>query len=63
MQTVFRYFLLLGAVIIPIFFFYDHEEKFFILLGLFLGITITFWGVILIKKMRGRKQNAESKKD
>jgi hypothetical protein len=63
MQTVFRYFLLLGAVIIPIFFFFFHEEKFFILLGLFLGITVTFWGVILIKRMRGRNQKAKSKKD
>ena len=55
MKTVFRYFLLLGAVIIPIFLLYEHQDKFFILLGLFSGVTVAFWGVILIMKKKMKK--------
>jgi hypothetical protein len=59
MKTVFRYFLLLSAVIVPLTVLYKGDDKFPILLGAFLGVTVTFWvavGVI------GRKQKAKSKK-
>ncbi|MCL2168195.1 MAG: hypothetical protein FWH59_03605 [Lentimicrobiaceae bacterium] len=56
MKTVFRYFLLLSIVIIPLFVLYKDEEKFPILLGTFLGITITFWGAVGVMKIREKKQ-------
>jgi len=50
MKNVFRYFLLLSVVIIPLFLLYKSDEKFPILLGAFLGVTLTFWITVAILK-------------
>ncbi|MDR2971360.1 MAG: hypothetical protein LBU83_05470 [Bacteroidales bacterium] len=52
MKTIFRYFLLLSVVIIPLFVLYQDEEKFPILFGAFLGITVTYWIAVWIMKKR-----------
>jgi hypothetical protein len=59
MKTVFRYFLLLSVVIIPLFVLYKDEEQFPILIGAFLGVTLTYWMAVWFID---RKQKAESKK-
>jgi hypothetical protein len=56
MKTVFHYFLLLSAFIIPLFFLFEHEEKFPILAGVFIGLTIAYWAAILILKAKSRKK-------
>jgi hypothetical protein len=56
MKTVFRYFLLLAVFIIPLFVLVDDKEKFPILMGAFLGITVTYWGAIWIMKMKGERE-------
>jgi hypothetical protein len=55
MITVFRYFLLLGVLIIPMFFLLEDSEKFPILFGAFIGITITYWIAIWIIKIKSKK--------
>jgi len=57
MKTVFRYFLLLGVLIIPLFVLLDDSEKFPILFGAFLGITITYWLAVWIMKVREHERN------
>lgn len=52
MKTVFYYFLLLAVFIIPLFVLLEDSEKFPILAGAFLGVTIAFWVAILIMKMK-----------
>jgi len=56
MKTVFRYFLLLGVLIIPLFILLEDSEKFPILFGAFCGITITYWIAIWIMKIRSQKE-------
>ena len=56
MQNVFRYFLLLGVYVVPIFFIMEDTEKFPILLFGVLGITIAFWLSIIILKRRKPKE-------
>jgi len=55
MKTTFRYFLLLGIIIIPLFLLLDDAEKFPILFGVFLGITITYWIAVWIMKVKKKK--------
>jgi len=55
MKTTFRYFLLLGIIIIPLFVLLDDAEKFPILFGAFLGITITYWIAIWVLTVKGKK--------
>jgi len=56
MKTTFRYFLLLGIIIIPLFVLLEEtSEKFPILFGAFLGITITYWIAIWIMVMKKKK--------
>lgn len=55
MQNVLRYFILLGIFIIPMHFLMEDSEKFPIMLFGFFGITIAFWGAILIMKLRKKK--------
>jgi len=57
MKTVFRYFLLLGVLIIPLFVLLKDDEKFPILFGAFLGITITYWIAIWVIKMKQKKNS------
>ena len=57
MKHTFYYFLLLGAVIIPLSFLFEHEEKFPIIMGIFLGMTIAFWGALMVMKKREKKKN------
>jgi len=52
MKETFRYFLLLGAFIIPMHFLFEHEEKFPIMICVFLGITVAYWGILLFKRWR-----------
>jgi len=59
MKTVFRYFLLLSVVIVPLTVLYEGKDKFPILLGAFLGVTVTFW--IAVGIMR-RKEKGERRK-
>ena len=56
MKTVFRYFLLLGVLIIPLFALLEDSEKFPILLGAFLGVTITYWIAIWIKERKEKRR-------
>ncbi|MDR0206857.1 MAG: hypothetical protein LBI45_06340 [Bacteroidales bacterium] len=56
MKNTFLYFLLLGAIIIPLFLLYEHEEKFPILIGIALGVTIAFWGALIVMKRKSKKQ-------
>ena len=55
MKTVFRYFLLLGVIIIPLFFLLDDPEQFPILFGAFLGVTVTYWIAVWIIKVKFKK--------
>jgi len=56
MKHTFFYFLLLGAVIVPLAFLFEHEEKFPILMGIVLGVTIAFWGALFVMKKKSKKQ-------
>jgi mannitol-specific phosphotransferase system IIBC component len=57
MRTVFRYFLLLSVIIIPLFVLLEeNENKFPILMGAFFGVTVSFWVAILIMKIREKKR-------
>jgi len=55
MKTVFRYFLLLGAIIIPLFVLLDDDEQFPILFGAFLGVTLTYWIAVWVIRIKSRK--------
>jgi hypothetical protein len=55
MKNIFRYFLLLTVVILPLFLLYKSDEKFPILLGAFFGVTLTFWVAVWI--MRKKEKN------
>jgi len=56
MKTVFRYFLLLSVVIIPLFVLLEDSEKFPILFGAFLGVTVTYWIAIWIIKVKNKNK-------
>lgn len=55
-QNFFRYTLLLGVYMIPIYFLTEEEEKFPILLFGAIGITIAYWGAVLYFKLRRKKK-------
>jgi len=55
MKHTFYYFLLLAAVIVPLAFLFEHEEKFPIIMGIFLGMTIAFWGALFVMKRKSKK--------
>jgi hypothetical protein len=59
MKTVFRYFLLLGVVIIPIFVLYKDKEQFPILLGAFFGVTVTYWVAVGIISRKGEREKGK----
>ena len=51
MKTVFRYLLLLSVIILPIFVLLEDAEKFPIMFGAFLGVTIAYWvGLYFVRK-------------
>lgn len=54
LKHIFRYVILMGIFIIPIYFFADFTSKFPILLGCFIGVTIAFWGAFFILKKKGK---------
>ena len=56
MKNTFFYFLLLAAVIVPLAFLFEHEEKFPIIMGIFLGVTIAFWGAIMVMKKKSKNK-------
>jgi hypothetical protein len=58
MKTIFYYFLLLGVFIIPLFVLLEDVEKFPILAGAFIGVTIAFWASIFILKKMKKKNNS-----
>ena len=55
MKNTFFYFLLLAAVIVPLAFLFEHEEKFPIIMGIVLGMTIAFWGALIVMKRKSKK--------
>jgi len=55
MKHLFHYFLLLTAIILPLFILFEHKEKFPILAGLFIGITISYWIAIFFLEKRKKK--------
>ena len=59
MKTVFRYALLLCVVIIPLFFLYKEDDQFPILLGAFLGVTLTYWIAVIVLKIRQKGRKGE----
>jgi hypothetical protein len=63
MKNLFHYFLLLTAIILPLFFLFEDEEKFPILAGIFIGISIAYWTAILIleKRKKGRRKKEKGK--
>ena len=56
MKNTFLFFLLLGAVTIPLSLLFEHEEKFPILAGISLGITFAFWGAIIVMKQKEKRK-------
>jgi len=56
MKNTFLYFLLLAAIILPLFLLFEHEEKFPILIGITLGVTIAFWGALFIMKRKSKNR-------
>ena len=58
MKTI-RYIFLLGAIIIPLFVLLDHKEKFSILFGAFLGVTVTYWIAVWILTIKSKKKKNE----
>jgi len=54
MKTIFRYFLLLTVVIVPIFVLLDDKEKFPILAGAFLGVSLTYWIAVWVIKRKSK---------
>lgn len=61
MQTAFRYVLLMGILIIPLYF-SSIDEKFPIMVGAVIGGTIAFWVGYFLLKRKKRKMDAEQKK-
>ena len=56
MKTAFRYTLLMGLLIIPLFFF-NVENKFPIMVGLVIGGSLAFLVGYLIIKRKNKKKN------
>ncbi|MBP5709426.1 MAG: hypothetical protein J6W84_00395 [Bacteroidales bacterium] len=54
LKHIFRYVVLMGILIIPIYFFFDYQPKFPILMGCFIGGTLAFWIAFLIMKKKGK---------
>jgi hypothetical protein len=52
MKPLFYYILLLSAFIIPLFVLLEDSEKFPIMAGVFLGVTVAFWGAIIVMKRK-----------
>jgi hypothetical protein len=48
--------MLLGTFIISLYFLFKDKEIFPILIGVFLGVTLAFWGAILIMKKKGKEK-------
>jgi Zn-dependent membrane protease YugP len=58
MKIVFYYFLILSAFIVPIFVLFEDSEKFPIMAGIVLGVTLAFWVGIFILKKKGKKEKS-----
>lgn len=58
MQTAFRYTLLMGILIIPLYF-SNVTNKFPLMMGAFLGGTLAFWIAWFIIRKKQKKENAE----
>lgn len=61
MKTAFRYTLLMGLLIIPLFFF-NVENKFPIMVGLIIGGSLAFLAGYLIIKRKNKKANNDTQK-
>ncbi len=61
MKTAFRYTLLMGLLIIPLFFF-NVENKFPIMVGLVIGGSLAFLAGYLIIKRKNKKENNDTQK-
>ena len=61
MKTAFRYTLLMGLLIIPLFFF-GVENKFPIMIGLIIGGSLAFLAGYLIIKRKNKKTNNDTQK-
>lgn len=61
MKTAFRYTLLMGLLIIPLFFF-NVENKFPIMIGLIIGGSLAFLAGYLIIKRKNKKTNNDTQK-
>jgi len=61
MKTAFRYTLLMGLLIIPLFFF-GVENKFPIMIGLVIGGSLAFLAGYLIIKRKNKKKNNDTQK-
>ena len=61
METAFRYVLLMGILIIPLYL-SSIDNKFPIMMGAFIGGTIAFWVGYLIIKRKKKRQDPDNKK-
>jgi len=55
MKAVLRYFIILAALLIP-FTFSSIKQRFPILVGITLGVTLAYWGMYFWMKHRGRNK-------
>ena len=54
MKAVLRYFILLAALLIP-FTFSSVKQRFPMVLGITLGVTLAYWGMYFWMKKKGKK--------
>jgi hypothetical protein len=55
MKSLFRFFLLLSAVVVPLTVLYKGDDKFPIIFGAFLGVTVTYWIAVAIFPRKQKK--------
>lgn len=58
MKNTFRYFVLLAALLIPLTF-SSIKDKFPIMVGVTLGVTLAYWGMVIFFKKKEQKQKSE----
>ena len=58
MKAVLRYFILLAALLIPITF-SSLKQRFPVVVGITLGVTLAYWGMYFWMKKKGDKGNRE----
>lgn len=55
MKAVLRYFMLLAALLIPITF-SSLKQRFPMVVGITLGVTLAYWGMYFLMKRKGKQQ-------